>query len=191
MLRIFTSSAAAAALLSACATPAPPPPMPMPEPAPVAVMQPSLSQAGMDCVVRAGASDMYEIEAGRLALQMSQNASVRSFAQMMIDQHTASSAQMAAALQSINMAPPPPSLMPDQTQRLEMLRTAGTGFDAMYLQDQVAAHQQALALHQACAANAGPPVSAVSAGLIPVVQSHLNQAQALSTNWRGTAGERG
>jgi putative membrane protein len=188
MIRTLISSAAAAALLSACATPAPPEPVYVPAPV---VAAPMLSQVGMDCVIRASATDMYEIEAGRLALQMSQNASVRSFAQMMIDHHTQTSAQMGAALQSINMAPPPAQLTPDLTNRLNLLRTAGTGFDAMYLQDQVVAHQEALALHQACAANAGPPVAAVSAAAVPIVQSHLNQAQALSTNWRGTAGERG
>jgi len=189
MIRILTSSAAAAALLSACATPAPEP-VYVPPPVVVAAA-PMLSQVGMDCVIRASATDMYEIEAARLALQMSQNASVRSYAQMMIDHHTQSSAQMGAAMQSINMAPPPAQLTPDLTNRLNLLRTAGTGFDAMYLQDQVVAHQEALALHQACAANAGAPVAGVSAAAVPIVQSHLNQAQALSTSWRGTAGERG
>lgn len=154
-------------------------------------MQPTLSQMGMDCVIRAGAMDMYEIEAGRLALQMSSNANVRAYGQAMIDQHTASSAQMGSALGSIGMNAPMVQLTPDLSARLDRLRTAGTGFDAMYLEDQIAAHQQALALHQACAANAGPPVANVSAGLVPVVQGHLDQAVALHTAWRGTAGERG
>ncbi len=187
MTRILCSTAAVAALLSACATP---PPEPVYVPAPVVTI-PALSQAGMDCVIRAGASDLYEIEAGRLALAQSSNPQVRAFAQMMIDQHTQSSAQMAAALQSIGMNPPPAQLTPDLSHRLDLLRTAGTGFDAMYLQDQVVAHQEALALHQACAANAGGPVAGVSAAAAPIVQSHLNQAQALSSSWRGTAGERG
>jgi putative membrane protein len=188
MTRILCSTAAVAALLSACATPAP---EPVYVPAPVVTAPVMLSQAGMDCVIRGGASDLYEIEAARLALAQSTNPQVRAFAQMMIDHHTQSTAQMAAALQTIGMNPPPAQLTPDLTHRLDLLRTAGTGFDAMYLQDQVTAHQQALALHQACAANAGAPVAGVSAGLIPVIQSHLNQATSLSTNWRGTAGERG
>ena len=188
MTRILCCTAATAALLSACATPPPPPP---PEPVMPVVVQPTLSQAGMDCVIRAGAMDMYEIEAGRLALQMSTNAGVRAYGQAMIDAHTNSSAQMAAALQSINMAPPPAQLTPDLSARLDRLRTAGTGFDAMYLDDQIAAHNEALALHQACAANGGAPVAAVSAGLVPHIQAHLNQAQSLRASWSTTAGERG
>ena len=188
MTRILCCTAATAALLSACATPPPPPP-----PAPVVpvVVQPTLSQAGMDCVIRAGAMDMYEVEAGRLALQMSTNASVRAYGQAMIDAHTNSTAQYGAALQSIAMNPPPAQLTPDLSARLERLRTAGTGFDAMYLDDQIAAHNEALALHQACAANGGAPVAAVSAGLVPHIQAHLNQAQSLRASWSTTAGERG
>ena len=188
MTRILCCTAATAALLSACATPPPPPP---PEPVAPVVVQPTLSQAGMDCVIRAGAMDMYEVEAGRLALQMSTNASVRAYGQAMIDAHTNASGQYGAALQSIAMNPPPAQLTPDLSARLERLRTAGTGFDAMYLDDQIAAHNEALALHQACAANGGAPIAAVSAGLVPHIQAHLNQAQSLRASWSTTAGERG
>ncbi|HEX6859264.1 MAG TPA: DUF4142 domain-containing protein [Caulobacteraceae bacterium] len=188
MTRILLSTAAVAALLTACAPTPPPPPVVMNPPV---VTAPAITQAGMDCVIRGGAMDMYEIEAARLALSMSTNPNVRAFAQQMINDHTASTAQMAAAMQSIGMNPPPAQLTPDLTARLDALRTAGTGFDAMYLADQVQAHQQALALHQACAANAGAPIANVSAGLVPHIQGHLNAAQSLQANWRGTAGERG
>ena len=188
MNRILCSTAAIAALLSACAPTPPPPPIVVPVPV---VTAPAITQVGMDCVIRAGAMDMYEIEAARLALQMSTNANVRAFAQQMINDHTNATAQMAAAMQSLGMNPPPPTLTVDQTARLNNLRTAGTGFDAMYLADQVSAHQEALALHQYCAANAGGPVGSVSAGLSPHIQGHLTQAQTLQAGWRGTAGERG
>lgn len=188
MTRILCCSAATAALLAACATPPPPEPLP---PAQPVVVQPQLSQAGMDCVIRASAMDMYEVEAGRLALQMSTNAGVRAYAQTMINDHTNATAQMGGALQSIGMNPPPAQLTPDLSARLERLRTAGTGFDAMYLDDQIAAHNEALALHNACAANAGAPVAAVSAGLLPHIQNHLTQAQTLRANWSTQAGERG
>jgi putative membrane protein len=188
MTRILMSSAALAALLSACATPPPPPPPP--PPVPVAVVQPQLSQAGMDCVLRLGASDAYEIQAAQVALQRSTNPDVRNFAQMMIDQHTQSTQQMAAALHSINMNPPPIQLTADLNARLGGLQAA-PNFDAAYLQDQIAAHQDALALAQSCAANGGPPVAAVAAGLVPAIQDHLSRAQAISANLGAPRGERG
>jgi putative membrane protein len=187
MTRILLSSAALAALLSACATPPPPPPLMAPPP----VVQPVLSQAGMDCVVRLNAANQYEVQAAQVALQRSTNPDVRNFAQMMIDQHTAAIAQVGGAMQSINMAPPPVQLTPDLTARLNGLGAAGPNFDAAYLQDQIAAHQDALALAQSCAANGGPPIAAVAGGLVPAIQDHLNRAQALAANLGRPTGERG
>jgi putative membrane protein len=189
MTRILLSSAALAALLSACATPPPPPPPPVMAPPPV--MQPALSQAGMDCVVRLNAANQYEIQAAQVALQRSTNPDVRNFAQMMVDQHTAAIGQIGGAMQSINMAPPPIQLTPDLTARLNGLSAAGPNFDAAYLQDQIAAHQDALALAQSCAANGGPPIANVAAGLVPAIQDHLGRAQALAANLGHRPGERG
>lgn len=189
MTRFLLSSAALAALLSACATPPPPPP-PLPPAMPV-VVQPTLSQAGMDCVIRLNAANQYEISAAQLALQMSTNPDVRSFAQMMVDQHTAAIGQVGGALQSINMNPPPVQLTPDLQARLDGLRNTGANFDAAYLQDQIAAHQDALALAQSCAANGGAPIASVAAGLVPAIQDHLGRAQALAANLGHRPGERG
>lgn len=189
MTRILLSSAALAALLSACATPPPPPPPPLPAP-PMA--QPVLSQAGMDCVQRLNAANQYEIQAAQIALQRSTNPDVRNFAQMMIDQHTGAIGQVGAAMQSINMAPPPVQLTADLTARLNGLNAGGPNFDAAYLQDQIAAHQDALALAQSCAANGGPPIASVAGGLVPAIQNHLSMAQALAANLGGRRpGERG
>jgi len=190
MTRILLSSAAAAALLSACATPPPPPPPPaMPAPMPVA-MQPQLSQAGMDCVIRLSTANQYDIQAGQQALQRSTNPDVRSFAQTMIDQHTQGLAQIAAAMQSINMNPPPVQLTPDLTTRLNGVGSAAN-FDAAYAQDMIAGHQDALALAQSCAANGGPPIASVAGGMVPVIQNHLSMAQALAANLGHRPGERG
>ncbi|MGE5501711.1 MAG: DUF4142 domain-containing protein [Ignavibacteriales bacterium] len=188
MTRILLSSAALAALLSACATP-PPPPAPLP-PAP-AVVQPQLSQAGMDCVMRLNAANQYEIQAAQVALQRSTNPDVRNFAQMMVDQHTAAIGQVGGALQSINMNPPPVQLTADLNARLNALGAAGSNFDAAYLQDQIAAHQDALALAQSCAANGGAPIASVAGGLVPAIQDHLSRAQALAANLGHRPGERG
>jgi putative membrane protein len=179
MTRILMSSAALAALLSACATPPPPPPPP--PPMPVAVVQPQLSQAGMDCVMRLNVANQYDIQAAQIALQRSTNPDVRNFAQMMIDQHTQGLAQIAGAMQSINMNPPPVQLSADLQSRLGGLQAA-PNFDAAYAQDMVAGHQDALALAQSCAANGGPPIASVAAGMVPVIQDHLSRAQAISAN---------
>ena len=187
MMRLFCSAAASAALLSACATPEPPYVPPPPPPPPVIVV----TQASLDCVMAAAEADLFEVESSRVALQRSANPAVRAFAQMMIDDHTRSTNEIGAALQSLGMAPPPPTLGTAMAQRLDALRTTTGPFDAMYMHEQVLAHESALALHQSCSVNAQAPLAGVHASIVPVVQGHLDQARALRDSVQAGSGERG
>src|SRR3982751_2687604 len=90
-------------------------------------------------LAQAASGDQFEIQSSQLALQMSQNAGVRNFANMMIADHTRMSQAMAAAAASARLNPPPPTLLPAQQAALDQLRAAGTGynFDAAYQQAQI------------------------------------------------------
>jgi putative membrane protein len=130
----------------------------------------------------AASSDMFEIQSSQLALQMSQNPAIRSFAQMLIGDHTRMTQQMVATAQSAGLTPPQPMLMPMHQQMLDQLRAAGPGmFDMAFRDAQVNAHQQALALHQNYSASGDvPALRTLAAGAVPVIQGHLNHAQMLS-----------
>lgn len=98
---------------------------------------------------KAGASDLYEIESSRLALEKSQRDDVRRFAQMMINDHTNTTQQLTAAAQAAGMSPPPPKLTPKQAGMIDKLRGASaSAFDSTYLAQQTGAHDKALKLHQ-------------------------------------------
>jgi putative membrane protein len=163
-----------AALLAACHTAPPAPP-----PAPVDVNNPLMAPGYM---AQAGSSDQFEIQSGQLALQASQNPAVRNFANMIIADHTRSTQMVVSAAQSAGLTPPPPALLPPQQAMLDQLRSAGSGpsFDMAFQQAQISAHQQALQLHQNYAASGDVPALRTVAGqIVPVVQMHLAQAQAL------------
>lgn len=130
----------------------------------------------------AASGDQFEIQSSQLALQMSQNPSVRSFAQMLITDHTRMTQQLAATAQSAGLTPPTPVLLPMHQQMLDQLRASGPGmFDMAFRDAQVNAHQQALALHQNYAASGDvPALRTVAAGAVPVIQGHLNHAQMLN-----------
>ena len=133
-------------------------------------------------MAQAASSDQFEIQSGQLALQASQNAGVRNFANMIITDHTHSTQMVASAAAAARLTPPPPTILPPQQAMLDQLRAAGTGpsFDMAFQQVQIQAHQSALALHQNYAAGGDvPQLKAVAAQIVPVVQMHLNQAQAL------------
>ena len=170
-MRTLTILMGGALALSACAR--------TPPPAPVDLNNPLLAPGYM---AQAASADQAEIQSGQLALQMSQNAGVRNFANMIITDHTRSSQMIASAAAAARLQPPAPMVMPAQQAMLDQLRAAGSGpaFDMAFQQAQIQAHQQALALHQNYV-NGGdvPQLRAAAGQIVPVVQMHLSQAQAL------------
>ena len=141
------------------------------------------SQMTSEYVVRAAMSDMYEIEAGRLAAQKARDQRVKNFAQMMVADHTDSSARLRQAIpQGVTMNIPS-QLDAEHQAKLAQLRNAGAGagFDRLYMQQQVMAHEQALALHQNYArAGDNPALQNVATMVAPVVEGHLRQARSLA-----------
>ena len=131
-------------------------------------------------VQMAAASDLFEIQSSQLALSRTQNPEVRSFAQMLIDHHTATTEQLTAAATAAG-TPPSPALMPMQAEMIEQLQGAnGAEFDRVYLRQQVPAHEMALALHSNYATNGDTPsLRTVAAASVPIVRQHLERARAL------------
>jgi putative membrane protein len=164
---------AGAIALAACSNN---PPVPV---APVDLSNPLLAPGFM---AQAASGDQFEIQSSQLALQMSQNAALRNFANMLIADHTRLSQAMAAAAISARLNPPAPALLPAQQAMLDQLRASGSGtpFDLAYQQAQIQAHQNALALMQNYAASGDvPALRAAAAQAIPTIQMHLQQAQGL------------
>ena len=161
--------AAAAAALGGCST------MPV---APVAGdMTPETRAAYVDM---AAASDLYEIQSGQLAGQRAQNPAVRQFAQMLVEHHTQTTQQLSTAARAAGVTPTP-RLMPMHQQMLAQLQSASGGaFDALFVDQQVRAHEMALALHQNYARDGdAQALRTTAAAAVPVITQHLQQARQL------------
>ena len=167
-----------AVVVAACSTNPPPPP-----PAPAAVVDPNNPLFAPGFLAQAGRANQFEIVSSQLALQASQNAAVRNYANLLISDHTRLGAQVTAAAQSAGLTMPPPILLPAQQAALDQLRAAGTGpnFDMAYRQAQIDAHTQAIQLMQNYSASGDvPALRSAAAGAIPMMQMHLQQAQMLN-----------
>lgn len=129
----------------------------------------------------AHSSDMFEIESSQYALQMSRNPAVRSFAQMMINDHTRMMNEMMpmAAPMGMNMSSMP--MMPGHMSMMQRLRaSSAANFDMMYKREQIMAHQEALMMHRTYAARGdNAALRAMAARAVPMIQMHLSRAQAL------------
>ncbi|HYE45858.1 MAG TPA: DUF4142 domain-containing protein [Caulobacter sp.] len=147
-----------------------------------AVAAPANQAAAPDFVAKAAASDMFEIESSKLALSRSRNAEVKAFAQMMIDMHTRTTADLKAAIAESGQPLVPPTALPDDLQaKLDNLgKAADADFDKAYMDAQLEGHQSALDLMTRYAADGDVPALKTAAGkTAPVVQDHLDRARAL------------
>lgn len=129
-------------------------------------------------VTNAAASDMFEIETSRLALDKATVPSLKTYAQMMVDEHGKSSTELKTAAAAAGIAVPA-ALPPEQQDKLDALRgLSGAAFDRQYLADQRAGHQETLAKVNSYLASAAPgPLKDHASKLTGVVQKHLNSLE--------------
>ena len=150
--------------------------------APLAAVQAQAPATTAPAYVKmAGASDQYEIQSSRLVLQSTQNAGLREYANMMIAHHTKSTGDVKAAATSAGITVPPPRLDPKGLRDVAALRVVkGTTRDRLYVTQQKAAHQKALALRQGYATSGDTPALKTVAGqIVPVVQQHIEPLQCM------------
>lgn len=144
-----------------------------------AVAVPAAAMAAMPTtpsqyVMKAGADDLYEIQSSQMVMN-STNPKIKDFANTMVRDHTKSTAEVKAAAMKAGMHPAAPMLSPMQrTMIANLKKVSGTARDTMYLSQQKASHNQALALHEDYAAHGGSaPLKMAATNIAPVVKSHI------------------
>lgn len=130
----------------------------------------------------AGASDAYEVAAGKLAAQKAGAQALKDFGAMMVTAHSESTARLkAAGAKATPAIVPGVKLSAEQEANLATLRdTTGADFDTAYKAQQVVAHEKTLAAVQDYAKNGTvPQLQAFAAEIAPVVQQHLDKIRSL------------
>ncbi|MBC8130046.1 MAG: DUF4142 domain-containing protein [Rhizobiaceae bacterium] len=97
----------------------------------------------------AASSNDFEVKAAELALQKAEDAEVKAFAQMMLDDHTKAQQELIAAGEADKVEIGKPGVDGDQDRMLGRLELpSGAEFDRIYIETQAAAHIRAIALFQ-------------------------------------------
>ena len=193
---LLTAAAAAALSLAACNKPAS-----TPTPPPAAETATDATNAAQDAVgaavgqtsaatlgshdtgafvSNASQSDMYEIQAGNIAASRAKNADVKAFGKSMVTQHTAMSNEMKPLVTAAGQTPA--DKLDERRQGfIDNLKTASAAdFDKTYIDQQVAAHGEALTLMQGYADNGSDAgLKAGAAKAVPKVQMHLDKAKSI------------
>jgi len=131
-------------------------------------------------VTNAATSDMYEIQAGKLAQEKGQSADVKAFGKMMVTDHTAMSNELKAAAKAANI-----SLPTELDQRRKgmidnLTAASGADFDKTYLAQQEAAHGEAHTLVTGYAENGdNAALKALAQKAAPKIQAHHDRVKQL------------
>lgn len=124
----------------------------------------------------------YEIDSSDLAPKQGASASLKSLAAMIAADHKKAGDELkAAAAAATPKVVPSDTLTAKQQSDLSALKAAnGAAFDTLYVSQQIAAHQEALAALKAYAASgASPSLKAFASKASTVVQGHLDKLQAV------------
>jgi len=145
-----------------------------------AVSAATLGRTTEGFVANAAISDMYEIEAGRLASTTATNADLKKHGQQMVTDHTKMSAELktaAATAQGVTL----PTAMDERRQgMIDNLKQAGPRFDEVYREQQIASHNESLTLARTYAeAGDNAALKAHATKGTPIIQNHLQMVEAM------------
>ncbi|QTC92887.1 DUF4142 domain-containing protein [Brevundimonas goettingensis] len=129
----------------------------------------------------AGAGDLYEVQSSQLVLETTQNPDIRRFAQMMVEHHTKTTRDAAAAAMRAGMTAPTPMLdAPKMAMLASLQKYDGVERDRLYLAQQMMAHKEALGLMKTYAETGDTPeLKAAAQATVMIVQSHLSMVERL------------
>jgi putative membrane protein len=137
-------------------------------------------QGSIDFIQKAAMSDMYEIEASKLAITRTKSAKIKSFAQMMVDAHTATSNALKPIAASLTVDPPAQLDSDHQGMIDDLNKVDAKDFDKKYLDQQTSAHNKALDLMEDEAEHGeNGDLKAFAAATAPKVQEHLDHVKSL------------
>jgi putative membrane protein len=136
-----------------------------------------------DFASKVAVANKFEIDTSQLALKYGKGEDVKKFAQQMIDDHTKAGQDFKAAVAAAKIKEPNDALDVSHEAKYIKLRafTTDSGFDASYIAEQLAAHQDAVDLFRNYSKNGEPgPLKDFATKTLPTLEHHLTMVQGLS-----------
>lgn len=132
-----------------------------------------------DFLEEASAMGVAEIETGQKALEESQNAEVRAFAERMIKDHAAANEKMAKLAADKDLEISDEAKLMDKARTMILDAREGESFDDAYANNQVAAHERTIELFEHATRSEDAEVAAFAKDTLPKLKEHLEEARKL------------
>jgi putative membrane protein len=135
-----------------------------------------------DFAQKAATSDMYEVQAGKLAADKGQSDAVKQFGQQMVDAHSKTTEELTSIVKNKNIKVDLPPKLDATHQKLidDLSSVSAQDFDKTYADQQAAAHKKAVDLFKKYASKGDDPdVKQFAEKTLPTIEHHLEEAKKL------------
>jgi putative membrane protein len=136
-----------------------------------------------DFVKKAAQSDLYEVEAGKIASEKGQSEAVKQFGQHMVEAHTKTSEELKSIVTAEKLDVKLPGKLDKRYQKLiDALNEAKPdAFDSTYAAQQVRAHGKAADLFDEYSEGGdNAALKQFAANTLPTIKEHLKEARKLT-----------
>jgi putative membrane protein len=132
---------------------------------------------------KAAQGGMAEVELGKLALQKSQNADVKKFAQMMVTDHTKANDELKALASKKNVTLPI-DLGSHKSTLDDLNKLSGAEFDKEYVEAMVEDHETDVDLFEDNTDNSDADIKAFTTKTLPTLKSHLEMIKGIQSKMK-------
>jgi putative membrane protein len=142
----------------------------------------TLSAGDQMFVKKAAQGGMAEVQLGQLATQKASSQDVKQFGQRMVDDHSKGNEQLKQLAESKGVHLPQKLSAKDRETMDSLSKLSGKQFDKAYMADMVKDHREDIAeFHHESASGSDTQVKEFAKGALPMLDSHLKQAEKINT----------
>lgn len=149
----------------------------------------SKTMSDQDFVNMGAQTDMLEAHLGQMAADQASSEEVKTYAQMLVTDHTGDYQQLQTLAAKDNLTVPTALDAAHYKMVVPLEKLKGAAFDSKYAGMMVAGHTEAIAVYTKEASDAkNPEVQAYAAATLPTLQKHLDGAKGLLKKKKPAAG---
>ena len=123
--------------------------------------------------------NLAEIQLGQLAQEKTQSAEVKSYAQMLVTDHSTANEQAEKVAKQIGITIPTELSLSQKTTYNRMSKLSGTAFDRAFVAEMIAGHKTNITRFQNEAKKKDDPAADFANQMLPTLKKHLDAAQQL------------
>jgi len=132
---------------------------------------------------KAAQGGMAEVELAKLALQKSQNADVKKFAQMMVTDHTKANTELKALATKKNVVLPT-DIGSHKSTMDDLSKLSGADFDKAYVDAMVDDHEEDVDLFDDNTDNSDADIKAFTTKTLPTLKAHLEMIKGIQSKMK-------